>query len=107
MVSRSTDTSIWRTAAGGPEGPPLRSLLFHFSTSPLFHFRFGDLSSNRHVSALVDHERPQELDHDLPRLGEARGLDADDADVWTRFGFALLEHLAARVDGLALEERIR
>jgi hypothetical protein len=35
----------------------------------------------RHVAPLVDHERPQELDHDRAILVEAGRSDAHDADV--------------------------
>src|SRR6185295_16486477 len=72
-------------------------LLFHFSTFPLFHFRFRDLSTNRYVSALVDHECPQEFDDDLSRFGETRRLYADDADVGTRLGLTLFEDLASGI----------
>src|SRR3954471_15052863 len=94
-VSRSVATSISRM--GEPEGPPLRSFI---------RLRLRELSAVRHLAALVHHERAQELDHDLPGLGETGGLHPDNADVGTRFGLALLQDLAAGVDGLALEERI-
>src|SRR6187549_2075801 len=88
-VSRSTETSISRT------------------TSLLFHFWFGHSCANRHVAPLVDHERAKKLDHDLSRFGETGGLHLDDADVRSRFRFALVEHFAPRVDRLAFEQRIR
>lgn len=59
------------------------------------------------MSPLVHHERAQELDHDLAVLLEAGRPHADDPDVGSRFRFALLQDLAARVYGVALEERIR
>src|SRR5437762_13351138 len=93
MVSRSTDTSMSRT--GGPEGPPLRSFI---------RLRLWALSALRHMSALVDHERAEKLDDDLAGLGEPGRLHADDADIRARLRLALLEHLAARVDGFSLEQ---
>ena len=43
----------------------------------------------------------------LPSSREAGGLHAHDADVLPRLRLALLQHLAARVDRLAFEERVR
>src|SRR5437762_12192966 len=96
MVSRSVETSMSRT--GGLDGPPRRS-----SIRP----RLRNTSPFRDLAAFVDHERAEERDDDLAGLGEAGRLHADDADVGARLRLALLEHFAARVDGLPFEERIR
>src|SRR5687767_9491581 len=57
--------------------------------------------------ALVDHERALELDHHLAVLIRTRSLYADNADVRPRLRLPCLEHLAARVDRVALEHGIR
>ena len=59
----------------------------------------------RHVAAPVDHEGPLVGDDDGAVLLEAARLHGHDADVGPRLRLALVQHLALRVDRVALEDR--
>lgn len=58
------------------------------------------------LATAVYHHRASKRD-DVPAiLVEPGRANRDDADVVTRRGFALLEHLRARVHGVAFEDRV-
>src|SRR5436853_6855463 len=54
--------------------------------------------AGRDVASPVNHCRPLELDHHCAILLEPRGLEAHNAQVGTRFRFALFQDLTARID---------
>src|SRR5229473_7856969 len=58
------------------------------------------------LAAAVDHRCALEGDHLGPILGEAGGAHGDDADVGSRARLSDFEHLGARVDRVALEDRV-
>src|SRR6266851_359842 len=64
------------------------------------------LGDPRSLTAAVDHRSPFEGDHLGPILVEAGRAHGDDADVLARARRAHLEHFRARVNRVALEDRI-
>src|SRR5579872_3095319 len=66
-----------------------------------------DTRNLRRLAALIHHDRALEADHDRSVLIEAVRLHDHDADVLSRFGFALLEDFALRVERIAFEHRCR